>query len=160
MIKQQLAENVLIKMIKTKILLKESKNRQAQSPIDRNSLQASLDSSYHEYKMIDRDKANATEFNKVKATFDKVNELLGKEDNATSDELTLVYQELVQAIELARTLPQRSIDSNTLKRSTRGVNSDRAQEVASHTKMPTLNIMFLLMMMVQAIHLEHFTCFK
>ena len=67
-----------------------------------------------------------TEFNKVKATFDKVNELLGKEDNATSDELTLVYQELVQAIELARTLPQRSIDSNTLKRSTRGVNSDRA----------------------------------
>ena len=46
--------------------------------------------------MIDRDKANATEFNKVKATFDKVNELLGKEDNATSDELTLVYQELAQ----------------------------------------------------------------
>ena len=45
-------------MIKTKILLKKAKNRQAQSPIDRNSLQALLDSSYHEYKMIDRDKAN------------------------------------------------------------------------------------------------------
>ena len=127
MIKQQLAEKRANKDDKNKdSVKKKAKNRQAQSPIDRNSLQALLDSSYHEYKMIDRDKANATEFNKVKATFDKVNELLGKEDNATSDELTLVYQELVQAIELARTLPQRSIDSNTLKRSTRGVNSDRA----------------------------------
>lgn len=126
--KQQLAEKRANKDDKNKESIKDKdKNGQVHPPIDKNRLQSLLDSSYHDYKMIDKDKSNPTEFNKVKAAFDKANELLGKEDNTTSDELTIVYQELVQAIELARTLPQRNQEEK-IKRPTRSTNSNRSAE--------------------------------
>ena len=49
--------------------------------MDKTRLQALYDASYHEYRMIDTDKANTDEYNKVKATFDKLNDYLGNNDN-------------------------------------------------------------------------------
>ena len=76
--------------------------------------------------MIDTDKANTDEYNKVKATFDKLNDYLGNNDNPESKQLDLMYQQLEQAIELARTLPTRTTKINKNNRSTRSVNKDRA----------------------------------
>ena len=94
--------------------------------MDKTRLQALYDASYHEYRMIDTDKANTDEYNKVKATFDKLNDYLGNNDNPESKQLDLMYQQLEQAIELARTLPTRTTKINKNNRSTRSVNKDRA----------------------------------
>lgn len=80
--------------------------------MDKTRLQALYDASYHEYRMIDTDKANTDEYNKVKATFDKLNDYLGNNDNPESKQLDLMYQQLEQAIELARTLPTRTTKIN------------------------------------------------
>ena len=46
-----------------------------------------FDASYHNYRMIDRDRADATEYQKVKSTFDYVNDLLGNNQNIPSEQL-------------------------------------------------------------------------
>ena len=44
--------------------------------------------------MIDRDRADATEYQKVKSTFDYVNDLLGNNQNIPSEQLVSAYQQL------------------------------------------------------------------
>lgn len=86
--------------------------------IDKNKLQAFFDSAYHDYRMIDRDKADQNAFNKIKAAFDKVNNLLG-ESRPNQEQLDLGYEELKQAVTEAKRLPQRQIKT-TNKRVGRG----------------------------------------
>lgn len=65
--------------------------------------------------MIDRDRADATEYQKVKSTFDYVNDLLGNNQNIPSEQLVSAYQQLEKALELARTLSQRSTTENVVE---------------------------------------------
>ena len=74
-----------------------------------------FDASYHNYRMIDRDRADATEYQKVKSTFDYVNDLLGNNQNIPSEQLVSAYQQLEKALELARTLPQQSTTENVVE---------------------------------------------
>lgn len=90
-----------------------NKPKLVQPPLDKTRLQALYDASYHDYRMIDTDKANTIEYNKVKATFDKINDFLGNSENSESKQLDLMYQQLEQAIELARTLPMRTTKIKT-----------------------------------------------
>lgn len=102
------------------------KPKRVQPPLDKTKLQALFDASYHDYRMIDTDKANTSEYNRVKATFDKVNDFLGNSENPESKQLALMYQELEQAIHLARTMPQRTLAKSNVKRSRRSANMDRS----------------------------------
>ncbi|WP_239661790.1 hyperosmolarity resistance protein Ebh [Staphylococcus capitis] len=134
--KEKQKDNLKEKSITNKQSTKEDSNNKqiedtykpkfVQPPLDKTRLQALYDASYHEYRMIDTDKANTDEYNKVKATFDKLNDYLGNNDNPESKQLDLMYQQLEQAIELARTLPTRTTKINKNNRSTRSVNKDRA----------------------------------
>lgn len=122
MIKEKQKDNLKEKSITNKQSTKEDSNNKqiedtykpkfVQPPLDKTRLQALYDASYHEYRMIDTDKANTDEYNKVKATFDKLNDYLGNNDNPESKQLDLMYQQLEQAIELARTLPTRTTKIN------------------------------------------------
>ena len=85
-----------------------------------------FDASYHNYRMIDRDRADATEYQKVKSTFDYVNDLLGNNQNIPSEQLVSAYQQLEKALELARTLPQQSTTEKRGRRSTRSVVENRS----------------------------------
>ena len=76
--------------------------------------------------MIDRDRADATEYQKVKSTFDYVNDLLGNNQNIPSEQLVSAYQQLEKALELARTLPQQSTTEKRGRRSTRSVVENRS----------------------------------
>ena len=44
--------------------------------------------------MIDRDRADTTEYQKVKSAFDYVNDLLGNNQNIPSEQLVSAYQQL------------------------------------------------------------------
>ena len=83
-----------------------------------------FDASYHNYRMIDRDRADATEYQK--STFDYVNDLLGNNQNIPSEQLVSAYQQLEKALELARTLSQRSTTEKRGRRSTRSVVENRS----------------------------------
>lgn len=76
--------------------------------------------------MIDRDRADTTEYQKVKSAFDYVNDLLGNNQNIPSEQLVSAYQQLEKALELARTLPQRSTTEKRGRRSTRSVVEERS----------------------------------
>lgn len=58
-----------------------------QPPLDKTRLQALYDASYHNYRIIDKDQADKDEYNKVKATFDKINDFLGNSENPESKSL-------------------------------------------------------------------------
>lgn len=98
-----------------------------QPPLDKTRLQALYDASYHNYRIIDKDQADKDEYNKVKATFDKINDFLGNSENPESKKLALMYHELEQAIELTRTLPQRTLAKNSSSRMVRSTGSDRSR---------------------------------
>lgn len=122
-----LAESRASKNDKEKENLQEKdKSQQVQPPLDKNALQAFFDASYHNYRMIDRDRADATEYQKVKSAFDYVNDLLGNNQNVPSEQLVSAYQQLEKALELARTLPQRSTTEKRGRRSTRSVVENRS----------------------------------
>lgn len=76
---------------------------------NKQSLQAFFDASYHDYRFIDRDKADKAEFNHVKAIFDKINTMLGTDDEPDSKSLEFAYKELQQAVAMIRTMPQREV---------------------------------------------------
>ncbi len=122
-----LAESRASKNDKEKENLQEKdKSQQVHPPLDKNALQAFFDASYHNYRMIDRDRADATEYQKVKSTFDYVNDLLGNNQNIPSEQLVSAYQQLEKALELARTLPQQSTTEKRGRRSTRSVVENRS----------------------------------
>ncbi len=122
-----LAESRASKNDKEKENLQEKdKSQQVQPPLDKNELQAFFDASYHNYRMIDRDRADATEYQKVKSAFDYVNDLLGNNQNIPSEQLVSAYQQLEKALELTRTLPQRSTTEKRGRRSTRSVVENRS----------------------------------
>ncbi len=122
-----LAESRASKNDKEKENLQEKdKPQQVQPPLDKNALQAFFDASYYNYRMIDRDRADTTEYQKVKSAFDYVNDLLGNNQNIPSEQLVSAYQQLEKALELARTLPQRSITEKRGRRSTRSVVENRS----------------------------------
>ncbi len=122
-----LAESRASKNDKEKENLQEKdKSQQVQPPLDKNALQAFFDASYHNYRMIDRDRADATEYQKVKSAFDYVNDLLGNNQNIPSEQLVSAYQQLEKALELTRTLPQRSTTEKRGRRSTRSVVENRS----------------------------------
>ena len=122
-----LAESQASKNDKEKENLQEKdKPQQVQPPLDKNALQAFFDASYHNYRMIDRDRADTTEYQKVKSAFDYVNDLLGNNQNIPSEQLVSAYQQLEKALELARTLPQRSTTEKRGRRSTRSVVEERS----------------------------------
>lgn len=77
------------------------------SQIDKNALQAFFDANYHDYRFVDREKADKTAFNQVKAAFDKINLLLGSNDELDNKTLQLAYKELEQAVATIKTLPKR-----------------------------------------------------
>lgn len=127
--KKPLAEKRANKDEKNKESLKEKdKNSQVQPPIDRNKLQTLFDASYHDYRMIDKDKANPTEFNKVKAIFDKVNEFLGNNEDVKSEQFVLLYQELEQALQLAHNLPKHTNAKVKPTRTSRSANQGRTSD--------------------------------
>ncbi|WP_415918637.1 hyperosmolarity resistance protein Ebh [Staphylococcus warneri] len=82
-------------------------NDNESSSINKDTLQAFFDANYHDYRFIDRDKADQTTFNQVKATFDKINTLLGSNDPINQKALQLAYKDLEQAVATIRTLPKR-----------------------------------------------------
>ncbi|WP_458127428.1 hyperosmolarity resistance protein Ebh [Staphylococcus epidermidis] len=128
----KLTENVLAESRASKNgkekenLQEKDKPQQVQPPLDKNALQAFFDASYHNYRMIDRDRADTTEYQKVKSAFDYVNDLLGNNQNIPSEQLVSAYQQLEKALELARTLPQRSTTEKRGRRSTRSVVEERS----------------------------------
>lgn len=95
---------------------------------DRNELQAFFDANYHDYRFIDREKADSGTFNYVKGIFDKINTLLGSNDPINNKDLQLAYKELEQAVALIRTMPQRQQTSRRSNRiQTRSVESRAAE---------------------------------
>ncbi|WP_435056198.1 hyperosmolarity resistance protein Ebh [Staphylococcus pasteuri] len=77
------------------------------SQIDKNALQAFFDANYHDYRFVDREKADKRAFNQIKAAFDKINLLLGSNDALDNKTLQLAYKELEQAVATIKTLPKR-----------------------------------------------------
>ncbi|WP_424842390.1 hyperosmolarity resistance protein Ebh [Staphylococcus pasteuri] len=87
--------------------LNNNNDNSQSSQIDKNVLQAFFDANYHDYRFVDREKADKTTFNQVKAAFDKINLLLGSNDELDNKTLQLAYKELEQAVATIKTLPKR-----------------------------------------------------
>ncbi|MGT2357360.1 hypothetical protein ACVPOS_11930 [Staphylococcus aureus] len=61
---------------------------------NRNELQAFFDANYHDYRFIDRENADSGTFNYVKGIFDKINTLLGSNNNQLTIRLATCIQRI------------------------------------------------------------------